>query len=308
MTEREQKPETERPKTSKLAIACLATSLGVPFAGILLFGLSPLDIGPLMKWALYLGVELWVFDFFRLIVLALWQAVPVLGAVALIKVGKRPTRLRGGGLAKAGLCIWVTINIIWILLRVLNVVQVGTIHRNVGKVATVRSKVVCSSHLRSLINAVVAYANDQEPPSFPVGDKWCDLLVEHSCTTWQFICPGSDAVDGESSYAMNKYVAGKDMSKLPPDVVVLFETNFGKDPRGRQGALKDRQFYNKSITLRKPETKVYKLRWNQVGGPELLTTENHEGEGCNVAFVSTRAEFVKTKDLGKLKWKPDEEE
>jgi len=41
---------------------------------------------------------------------------------------------------------------------------------------------------------------------------------------------------------------------------------------------------------------------------ELLTTENHEGEGCNVAFVSTRAEFVKTKDLGKLKWKPDEEE
>ena len=57
----------------------------------------------------------------------------------------------------------------------------------------------------------------------------------------------------------------------------------------------------------KPETKVYKLRWNQVGGPELLTVENHKGEGCNVVYASARVEFVETKDLGKLKWEPDEE-
>jgi hypothetical protein len=153
------------------------------------------------------------------------------------------------------------------------------------------------------MKAVAAYANDQEPPSFPVGDKWCDLLIEHNfSTTTQFVCRGSDTVEGESSYAMNKYLAGKDMSKLPPDVVVFFETNFGKHRGGRQGALKDRECY-KFMSYGKPDTKVYKGRWNQLGGPELLTTENHEGEGCNVAFVDRHVDFVKTAELAKLKWK-----
>ena len=42
--------------------------------------------------------------------------------------------------------------------------------------------------------------------------------------------------------------------------------------------------------------------WNQFGGPELLTTENHRGEGCNILFVDLHVEFVKAKDLGRLKW------
>ena len=44
--------------------------------------------------------------------------------------------------------------------------------------------------------------------------------------------------------------------------------------------------------------------WNQVGGPQMLTTDRHEGRGCNVLFLDTRVEFIKTEDLGRLKWKP----
>jgi hypothetical protein len=42
--------------------------------------------------------------------------------------------------------------------------------------------------------------------------------------------------------------------------------------------------------------------WNQVGGPETSTAANHSGEGCNVAFVDMHIKFVKTKELGNLKW------
>jgi prepilin-type processing-associated H-X9-DG protein len=58
----------------------------------------------------------------------------------------------------------------------------------------------------------------------------------------------------------------------PPDMVLLFDTHPG---------------------------------WNQSGGPELLTTDNHKGDGCNVLFVDGHVDFVKTEDLNKLRWTPD---
>ncbi len=57
--------------------------------------------------------------------------------------------------------------------------------------------------------------------------------------------------------------------RSPPDMVVLFETHPG---------------------------------WNQSGGPEILTTDNHKGEGCNVLFMDSHVHFVKTEDLDDLKW------
>jgi prepilin-type processing-associated H-X9-DG protein len=45
--------------------------------------------------------------------------------------------------------------------------------------------------------------------------------------------------------------------------------------------------------------------WNQVGGPELLWTDNHGGKGCNILFGDEHVECVECKQLAKLKWKPD---
>ena len=45
--------------------------------------------------------------------------------------------------------------------------------------------------------------------------------------------------------------------------------------------------------------------WNQSGGPETLTTENHNGEGCNVLYNDGSVKFVKTKELEQLKWKKE---
>jgi prepilin-type processing-associated H-X9-DG protein len=48
-----------------------------------------------------------------------------------------------------------------------------------------------------------------------------------------------------------------------------------------------------------------KAGFNQVGGPELLTTDNHNGKGCNVLFADNTVEFVKTEELANLKWKDE---
>ncbi|MHC4481923.1 MAG: hypothetical protein ACYSW4_00080 [Planctomycetota bacterium] len=167
---------------------------------------------------------------------------------------------------------------------------------------------LCPVNLSGLVKAMVVYANDDELGRVPGPDRWCDVLIGQDYTSCkQFVCRGSDAIGGECSYAINKNVASKSMSVLPGDMVVLFETNFGKDPNGRDGLLKDRQCYE-SMPYGDPNTRVYKLRWNQVGGPEILTTGNHKGKGCNVAFVDTRVKFVRTSELGQLKWKVEEGE
>ncbi|MHC4156724.1 MAG: hypothetical protein ACYST6_17650 [Planctomycetota bacterium] len=133
-------------------------------------------------------------------------------------------------------------------------------------------EMICGTNISGLVKCIRVYsngANDTLPPA----DKWCDLLVGHDFTTpKQFICKASDAVPGESSYALNRNLVGRKLSEIPGDVVMLFESKPG---------------------------------WNVVGGPEILTTENHRGQGCNVAFVDTHVEFVKTEDLANLKWVPD---
>ena len=84
-----------------------------------------------------------------------------------------------------------------------------------------------------------------------------------------FRCRG--AAEGPCDYAMNENVAEIGTS-APPDMVLLFETHPG---------------------------------WNQVGGAEILTTENHQEEGCNLLFVDGHVEFVRIQELHRLRWKPD---
>ncbi len=159
----------------------------------------------------------------------------------------------------------------------------------------------CGTNLGGLGKSILNYANDYNG-QLPDANKWCDLLIMYEDVEPQnFICTKSDAKYGESSYALNKEIVGMKWSDIPQDMVILFETNYGKTDSGRDGFVKDREFATyKNISQ---NNKVYKNRWNQVGGPELLAIENHNFNGCNILFADTHVKFIKYEDLAGLRWK-----
>ena len=176
--------------------------------------------------------------------------------------------------------------------------------------------VMCATNISGLGKAIYLYRSDYDG-QYPTSDNWCDLLVmNYEVRLESLVCKGSDAKIGESSYALNKNIAGKNSSEIPEDTVILFETNLGKNPIGRDGTLGDRQWYKSLSSLgnrddlkkHKHSEKVYKLRWNQVGGPEMLTTDNHKGIGCNVLFNDMHVEFVKAERLSELKWDTEKQD
>jgi prepilin-type processing-associated H-X9-DG protein len=128
-------------------------------------------------------------------------------------------------------------------------------------------RMVCGENMSGLGRAMLIYANDYGD-EFPARTEWCDLLMKYADVPREgFRCKG--ALKGPCNYAMNKNVWNFSRGDTPPDMVVLFETHPG---------------------------------WNQIGGPEILTTDNHKGLGCNVLYVDGHVEFVRTGDLEKLKW------
>ncbi len=95
------------------------------------------------------------------------------------------------------------------------------------------------------------------------------------------VCPAKSRKVERCSYAINPNCK----PNSPVDVVLLFETQGG---------------------------------WNQHGGPELLSTQNHPEHkdwfwgyrvpGCNVMFNDGHVEFVPKDRFDELKWKAEENE
>jgi prepilin-type processing-associated H-X9-DG protein len=128
-------------------------------------------------------------------------------------------------------------------------------------------QVVCMTHLKGMALSFKLYADDFDG-SLPNVESWCDALGKYMVPE-SLVCPGSNAKEGQSSYAMNEFLDGKKLAELPPDLVLLFESKPG---------------------------------WNKAGGPEFLTMENHDGEGCNVLFADGNVKFVGTDKISELKW------
>lgn len=146
------------------------------------------------------------------------------------------------------------------------IVMLFTIFWHPTRVRRFSPRVVCHARLKQLAKVMQAYAVDNDG-KYPTADRWCDLLIEQTNLPEDlFVCRA--AGEGRCHYAMNPNVE----PNSPNDVVLLFETKGG---------------------------------WNQFGGPEILTFENHEGQGCNVLFNDGSVKFVRPEEIGKLKWEED---
>jgi len=111
----------------------------------------------------------------------------------------------------------------------------------------------------------------RRPSPYPAARRWCDSLVEafrwtgsEGLITRPFRCPSADK--GESHYAMNPNCR----PDSPAHMVLLFETESG---------------------------------WNQHGGPELFTFDNHDPKGGCVLLNDGTVKFIRTEEeLRALRW------
>jgi len=191
-------------------------------------------------------------------------AIPaiILGIIALVKIARSAGSLKGNGLAIAGIAVP---SICFLIALLVSPMMMAIMLPAINRAKEQAQRVICASNLRQIGIVMTMYT--EENNQYPAADKWCDLLLEHAeITKNSFRCPS--APEGPCNYAMNKNIEqfGAD---APPDMVLLFET-----PPG----------------------------WNQAGGPEILTTENHQDDGCNILFADGHVRFIKTRDLNDLKW------
>jgi len=143
----------------------------------------------------------------------------------------------------------------------------GILMPAIGPSRTLAQRIVCGHNLSAIGKSMLVYAYDNDG-EFPTPGKWCDLLIEQAdATEKQFTCPAAEQKD-TGSYAMNPAVEKMGINS-PADMVLIFESQPG---------------------------------WNQVGGPELLTIDNHQGEGVNILFVDGHVEFIAPEDVPDLLW------
>jgi hypothetical protein len=116
-----------------------------------------------------------------------------------------------------------------------------------------------------------ALTDSLRTPKYPAGAEWCDSIVlafERAGSRPEVMKPFKCPVvaEGRSHYAMNpncSYDSG-------PDVVLLFEAKAG---------------------------------WNQHGGPELFTFDNHDPKGGLVLLNDGTVKFIRSEEeLKQLRW------
>ncbi|MHC4302455.1 MAG: hypothetical protein ACYS7Y_34785 [Planctomycetota bacterium] len=147
----------------------------------------------------------------------------------------------------------------------------------------------CAAHLRDVwycirFYGMAAATRSQEASinslaDYPPSLKWCDAMMlpvrpvmgttKRRVLTYigndlMYVCPSAPA--GKCHYAMNPNCK----PDSPSDMVLLFETNAG---------------------------------WNQHGGPEIFTFDNHDPKGGCVLLNDGTVKFIRTKEqLGQLRW------
>ena len=190
----------------------------------------------------------------------------ICGIVALVKISGSNGLLKGKGMAITGLVLPGVFVVLLPVFAILAAILMPALSRTKG----IAQRVVCGTNLKGLSVAMVVYANFNDD-KLPTADKWCDLLIQEAdVSPKSFRCPA--APEGECNYALNenfREMGGPESART----VAMFECRPG---------------------------------WNQSGGPELLTTEYHNGEGCNVAFGDGHSEFIRADEIDDLYWGPDE--
>ena len=127
----------------------------------------------------------------------------------------------------------------------------------------------CRIHMSALGKAMVLYSGAYDG-TYPDPSKWCDQLLQaEAAAPIHFLCvPDYELKYFAWSYSNQKSGLGRSHYAMnincepesSPLTVLLFDTTLG---------------------------------WNRHGGPEILTLENHNGDGCFILFNDGHVNFEK---------------
>lgn len=284
-------PKNEQPKKkmcvlTKILIGCFLALISTCFSAMFISSLFEIDND-------ILGMAMVVF------LSTILVALPFLAIASLIRISLNPDRLRG----KVITILLLAISCFFVF--EIFVMQVPAAHSRFR----LPMRVICGTNLKGLGTALEVYAYDHD--GMLPSDNWCDCLIEEADISPRSLqCPEVDSVEGESDYYLNKYAAGKKLSELPDDMVLLFESNFIPVQDQIRMPIQNREGFSDLKVVPdifpRGDEKVYLNKWNQVGGPELLAYDRHE-EGCNILFANGEAKYVKQPDLHELRWKVEDD-
>jgi hypothetical protein len=185
----------------------------------------------------------------------------VLGIVAKVKIRRSAGRLKGGGLAVAGICLSLA------MLLAIPIVA-GFLLPALAKAQREGPRTDCEQNIKQIGLALRLYA-DENNQQYPPAVNWCDAIVGNLAGPEVFRCPRQREV--QSAYGFNEALAGRNLSSIPGDTVMLFETSSG---------------------------------WNVSGGPDQLASSPPHGRTYYFGFADGTVRKVSVEDLPALRWAP----
>ncbi len=187
-----------------------------------------------------------------------------LGIISLLKIKGSGGRLQGQGFAIAGIC---TSGLSLLMIPVL----AGLMLPALAKAKQRAQSINCVSQMKQLALGLRLYANDNKD-TFPPADTWCDSIQTYVGSSQIFQCR-ADTSGQRSSFALNKKVAGKDLAKVDPRTVLLFEVEGGGG-------------------------------WNESGGRELMMPRSRHGQTVVVGLADGSVQQIRANQVNTLRWDP----
>ncbi len=192
----------------------------------------------------------------------------ICGIIAIVLIQRNASALKGSGIAVAGTVVSGVMLALVPVLAILLAMLLPALAKAKGKAQMIQSM----NNLKQITLAMHLYA-DASDGALPEAGNWCDALTPYvggRTTVFRSAADPNLGPGNSSSYAFNSNVAGQKLTEVPPDTVLVFETEFAG--------------------------------WNSVGGPELaMHPKGGRGVVC-VGFADGHAEGVTAARVPDLRW------
>ena len=183
----------------------------------------------------------------------------VLGIVSLTQISKSQGRLKGQGLAIAG----IIVSAFFILVMPALVIPA------LAKAKAKAQGITCITNAKQLAIAVIIHAQ-ANTNTCPPAAAWCDVIQPHIGMSRVFQCPAGDKTH-QCHYAYNARLGGLDLDdvKNPGQTVLFFETDGGWNLSGGSELLPRKARHNRTVVVgfvdghveMVPEHRLPQLQW-----------------------------------------------